>query len=182
MAATNTCTFKNAVKEYNLAPEQLDDAVKEYSLTPEQLDEVKQMLAIVYQKPLTEAQLKAEDEAWALADAESRARKLANAPAKARARAKIEKRKSQFCGELQAVVDVNIFNDPEFTRDLATRYDDVIHKNISYVADGEWHGSMINTAEPYMITQFPIYWIVNQGWLICPGSLFYSGDSQPLEY
>lgn len=176
MAATNTCTFKSAVKEYNLAPEQLDEVVKEYNLAPEQLDEVKQMMAIVYKKPLTEAELKAEDEAWALADAESRARKLANAPAKARAKAKIEKRKSQFCGELLAVVDVNIFNDPEFARDLAARYDDVVHKSISYMADGDWQGSMINMAEPHIIIQYPIVWIANQGMLVCSGStLFYSG-------
>lgn len=164
MAAKNTCTLASAVKEYNL--------------TSEQVAEVKQMLAIVYPKPLTEAELKAERRAEVQAEAEA----LENAPtaqdiaAKDRAKAKIEKRKSQFCGELLAVVDVNIFNDPEFARDLAARYDDVVHKSISYMADGDWQGSMINMAEPHIIIQYPIVWIANQGMLVCSGStLFYSG-------
>ncbi len=84
-----------------------------------------------------------------------------------------EQRRDAFCEEIYAITDFNAVNNPDYTRDLARRYDDVVLKNLR-AGDGVRH-TVGNLAENHLIVQYPLPWLINQGFWLCDA--FHSGVS-----
>ncbi len=85
-----------------------------------------------------------------------------------------EQRRDAFCEEIYAITDFNAVNNPDYTRDLARRYDDVVLKKlwVTDMTDGGYNER--NIVEAPMLSQYPLPWLINQGFWLCGGA-FYSG-------